>query len=127
MDKELEILLECLPGEEDAGILNLKKDKFREYVNSVLNASYNLAYAGLRYGDLRMYFNGIILPKTLFFDILDFEKLSEYKNLRDFGRGFFESGETSGFKEVILSLKEYNHFLKEKIFEEYSKKQNLQL
>jgi|GEM_PF-6959564 len=122
MDEEFERCLKYLPGGEVTDISSLEKAVFVRNVNSVLNATYGLAYAGLRYGDKKMYLDGINLPKSLFFGVLELETLREYQNIKGFGEGFFESGKVDGFKEVVLSLKEYRKFLKGKLFEFYRTK-----
>lgn len=119
MDEELERCLKYLPGGEVKDISSLEKFVFVRNVNSVLNATYDLAYAGLRYGNNKIYLDGINLPKSLFLGVLDLETLNEYKNIKRFGEGFFESGETNGFKEMVLSLREYRTFLKDKLFKFY--------
>jgi hypothetical protein len=127
MDKELEILLKYLPGGKDVKIMNLERDIFLDYTDKILNAGYMVSYAGLRYGDLHLYLSGLILPKPLFSGLLDFEKLKEYQLIKGFGEGFFESGETSGFKETVLYLKDYTQFLKCKLLESYNKKNKVSL
>ncbi len=127
MDEELEILLKYLPGGEVAKTTDLEKKTFVKYIDKIIDASYGVSYAGLRYGDRQMYFNGLLLPKSLFLGVLDFEKLNEYNKIRYLGEGFFESGETDGFKEVVLGLRDYGKFLKGKLLEVYKKRNRAQL
>lgn len=123
MDEELKILLKYLPGGEVAMATDLE----RKNVDKIIDASYGISYAGLRYGDRQMYLNGLLLPKYLFLGVLDFEKLNEYKKSGYLGEGFFESGETDGFKEVVLGLKDYSKFIKGKLLGVYKKSNRAQL
>jgi hypothetical protein len=105
--------------------LSLEKFVFVRNVNSVLDATYNLAYAGLRYGNKKIYLDDINLSKSLFLGVLDLETLNEYQNVKQFGKDFFESGGTDGFKEMVLALKGYRAFLKDKLFEFYREKHGI--
>lgn len=117
MDNILKKTIEYPLKRKEERVIDLCREDFIKNVETIINASYNLAYIGLRRGNLSFYFSGMSLPKHLFFGVLDLEKLNKYKNIKYCGERFIESGETKGFKETVLSLRDYTKFLKDTLFE----------